>query len=66
MLNLILILNAMLILTKKILNLKLVIMLELQNTKTFLLKDMLLISHKTFLLLAKLKLQFQGLMSLMV
>ena len=34
---------------KKILNLKLVIMLEFLSTKTFLLKDMLLIGQKTFL-----------------
>ena len=34
---------------KKILNLKLVIMLEFQNTKTFLLKDMHLIGQKIFL-----------------
>ena len=37
----ILMLNTMKILIKKILNLKLVIMLEFQNVKTFLLKDML-------------------------
>ena len=34
---------------KKILNLKLVIMLEFLSTKTFLLKDMLLIGQKKFL-----------------
>ena len=45
---------------KKILNLKLVIMLEFQNIKTFLLKDMLQIGRKKFLLLVKLKMQFLG------
>ena len=40
---------------KKILNLKLVTMLEFQNTKTFLLKDTLQIGQKKFLLLVKLK-----------
>ena len=45
---------------KKTLNLKLVIMLEFQNTKTFLLKDTLQISQKKFLLLVKLKIQFRG------
>ena len=53
-----------LILIKKILNLKLVTMLEFQNIKTFLLKDMLQISQKKFLLLVKLKIQFPGLMLL--
>ena len=46
---------------KKILNLKLVTMLEFQNTKTFLLKDMLQIGQKKSLLLVKLKIQFRGL-----
>ena len=45
---------------KKILNLKLVIMLEFQNTKTFLLKDTLQIVWKKFFLLVKLKIQFHG------
>ena len=45
---------------KKILNLKLVIMLEFQNTKTFLLKDTLQIVQKKFFLLVKLKIQFHG------
>ena len=45
---------------KKILNAKLVIMLEFQNTKTLLLKDTLQIGQKKFLLLAKLKIQFLG------
>ena len=49
---------------KKILNLKLVTMLEFQNTKTFLLKDILQIGQKKFLLLIKLKIQFLGLMLL--
>ena len=47
-------------LNKKILNLKLVIMLEFQNTKTFLLKDTLQIVQKKFFLLVKLKIQFLG------
>ena len=42
---------------KKILNLKLVIMLEFQNIKKFLLKDILQIGQKKFLLLVKLKIQ---------
>ena len=46
--------------SKKILNLKLVTMLKFQNTKTFLLKDMLQIGQKKFLLLVKLKIQFLG------
>ena len=54
-------LNKMKILMKKILNLKLVIVSEYQNTKTFLLKDILKTGPKTFLSLAKLK-QFNGLM----
>ena len=37
------------VLMEKILNFKLVIMLEFQNTKTFLLKDILQIGQKTFL-----------------
>ena len=51
---------------KKILNLKLVIMLEFQNIKTFLLKDILQIGQKKFLLLIKLKIQFLGLMLLVI
>ena len=51
---------------KKILNLKLVIMLEFQNIKTFLLKDTLQIGQKKFLLLIKLKIQFLGLMLLVI
>ena len=51
---------------KKILNVKLVIMLEFQNTKTFLLKDILQIGQKKLLLLVKLKIQFLGLMLFMI
>ena len=46
----ILMLNKMNILMKKILNSKLAIMSEFQNTKTVLLKDTLKISQKNFLL----------------
>ena len=49
---------------KKILNSKLVIVLEFQNIKTFLLKDTLQTGWKKFLLLEKLKIQFLGLMLL--
>ena len=56
-----LMLNTIKVLTKKILNLKLVTMLKFQNTKTFLLKDMHQIGQK-FLLLVGLKIQFHGLM----
>ena len=59
-LQLILMLNVMKILMKKILNLKLVIMLEFQNAKTFLLKDKLKIGRKKCLLLPKLKIQFRA------
>ena len=51
---------------KKILNLKLVIMLGFQNIKTLLLKDILQIGQKKFLLSVKLKIQFLGLMLLMI
>ena len=47
---------------KKILNLKLVAMLEFQNIKTFLLKDILQIGQKKFLLSIKLKIQLLRLM----
>ena len=50
----------------EILNLKLVIMLEFQNIKTFLLKDILQVGQKKFLLLIKLKIQFLGLMLLVI
>ena len=49
---------------KKILNSKLVIMLEFQNAKTFFLRDTLKIGQKKLLLLVKLKIQFHGLMLL--
>ena len=48
---------------KKILSLKLMIVLEFQNTKIFLLKDTLQIGQK-FLLSVSLKIQFCGLMLL--
>ena len=51
---------------KKILNLRLVIMEEFLSTKIFLLNDVLLIGQKKFLLLIKLKIQFLGLMLLMI
>ena len=51
---------------KKILNLMLVIMSEYQNTKMFLLKDTFKIGQKKFLLLVKLKIQFRGLMLLVI
>ena len=51
---------------KKILNLKLVAMLEFQKKKAFLLKDILQIGHKKCLLLIKLKMQLLGLMLLMI
>ena len=51
---------------KKILHFKLLIMLEYQNTKTFLLMNMLQICQKKFLWLKKLKIQFHGHMLLMI
>ena len=51
---------------KKILNLNLVKMLEFQNVKSFWLKDILQIGQKKFLLLIKLKIQFLGLMLLVI
>ena len=51
----VLMLNIMKILIEKILNLKLVAMLEFQNIKAFLLKDILQIGQKKFLLLNKIK-----------
>ena len=63
-LRVIFMLNTMKILIKKILNLKLVTMLEFQNIKTFLLKDIHQIRQEKFLLLVKLKIQFLGLMLL--
>ena len=65
MLHLILMLNTMKILMKTNLNLKLVIMSEYQNAKP-LLKDILQIGQKKFLLLAKLKILFRGLMLLVI
>ena len=47
-------------------NLKLVIMLEHQNKKTFLLKDILQIGLKKFLYLKKFKIQFNGHMLFMI
>ena len=47
-------------------NIKLVIVSEYQNTKTFLLKDILKIRLKKFLLLLKLKIQFHGLTLLVI
>ena len=58
--------NTMKIQIKKILNLNLVTMLEFQNIKTFFLKDILQIGQKKFLLLIKLKIQFLGLMLLVI
>ena len=51
---------------RKTLNLKLVTMLEFLNIKTFLLKDILQIGQKKFLLLIKLKIQFLGLILLVI
>ena len=45
---------------KKILNLKLVTVSEYQNTKKFLLRDILSIGQKKFLSLLKLKIQSRG------
>ena len=53
-------------LIKNILNLKLVTMLEFQNIKTFLLKDILQTGQKMFLLLVKLKIRFLELVLLMI
>ena len=41
-------------------------MLEFQNIKTFVLKDILQIGQKKFLLLIKLKIRFLGLMLLVI
>ena len=54
------------ILITKILNLKVVTMLEFLNIKTFLIKDILQIGQKKFLLLIKLKIKFLGLMLLVI
>ena len=53
--QLLLMLNTMKIQVKKFLNSKLVIMLEFQKIKTFLLKDTIRIGQKKFLLVVKLK-----------
>ena len=66
MLHLILMLNTMKILTEKILNLNLVIVLQYQNTKAVLLMDIPKTGMKKFLSLAKLKIQFHGLMLLVI
>ena len=63
--KMILLLNTMKNQINKILYLKLVIMLEFLSTKIFLLKDIVLIGQKKFLLLIKLKIQFLGLLLLM-
>ena len=65
MVHLILMLNTMKILMKNDINLMLVNMSEYQNAKKFLLKDIRQISQKKFLLLAKLKARFHGLMLLL-
>ena len=54
-LRVIVMLNTMKIKMKKILNINLVTMLEFQNIKVFLLKDIHQIDQKKFLLLVKLK-----------
>ena len=59
-------LNTMKILIKKILNLKLVTMLEFQKIKTFLLKHILQIGQKKVLLLVKLKIQLKKKLMLLV
>ena len=64
MLRVILMSYTMKIQIKKTVNLKLVIMSEFQNRKTFLRKDIIQIGQKKFLLLVKLKIQFLGLMLL--
>ena len=51
---------------KKILNLKLMTMQESLSTKIFLLKDMIQIGQKKFLLLMRLKIQFLGLILLVI
>ena len=60
------ILNILKKLMIKILNLKLVIILQYQNTKTFLLKDILQIGLKKFLWLKKLKILLHEHMLLMI
>ena len=65
MLKIICILISIKKITNKILNLKLVIILKYQNTKTFLLKDILQIGLKKFLWFRKLKMLCHGHMLLM-
>ena len=66
-LRMIIMLNIMnMHLIKKILNLKLVTLLEFLNIKRFLLKDIIQIGQKKFLLLMKLKIQVIGLMLLVI
>ena len=59
-------LNPMKILMKKTLNLKLVIASENQNTKTLLPRDTPKTGQKKFLSLAKLKIQFRGLLLIVI
>ena len=59
-------LNTMKILMKMTLNLKLVIASENQNTKTLLPGDTHKIGQKKFLSLAKLKIQFRGLLLIVI
>ena len=66
MLQMILMLNIMKIQSKKVLNLKLVTMYKSLSTKTFLLKNMFQIGQKNFLLLMRLKIQFLGLILLVI
>ena len=65
-LHLILMLNTMKTLMKKIINLKLVVVSEYQNSKIFLLKDTLKIGQKKFLSLSKLKIQLRGYMPFVI
>ena len=51
---------------QKILNLKLLTILDILNIKTFLIKDIVQIGQKKFLLLIKLKIQFLRLMLLVI
>ena len=51
---------------KKVLNMKSMTMQEFLSTKIFLLKDMFLIGQKNLLLLMRLKIQFLGLILLVI
>ena len=64
--QIIIMLNIMKFQIKKILNLNFVTMLEFRNIKTSLLKDILQIGQKKFLLLIELKIQFLELMVLVI